>query len=41
MLEVQGRKREFLVPFRKEFVVQVEREARRLVLDAPDGLIDE
>ncbi len=41
MLEVQGKKREFLVPFRKEFVVLVEREARRLVLDAPEGLIDE
>ncbi len=40
MLEVQGPKREFLVPFRKEFVTDVDRAARRLVVDLPEGLID-
>ncbi len=40
MLEVQGRKREFLLPYRKEFIKRVEREARRLVVEVPDGLID-
>ena len=39
-LEVQGPKREFLVPFRKEFVVEVNRDARRLVVSLPDGLMD-
>ena len=40
MLEVQGPKREFLLPFRKEFVVEVDREARRLVVAPPAGLLD-
>lgn len=40
MLAVQGKKREFLLPYRKEFIKRVEREARRLVIEVPDGLID-
>jgi len=40
MLEVQGPKREFLLPFRKEFVVEVDRAARRLVVEPPAGLLD-
>ena len=40
MLEVQGPKREFLVPFRKEFVVAVDRQARRLQVSLPEGLAD-
>jgi len=40
MLEVQGPKREFLLPYRKEFVTRVERAARRLVVEVPDGLIE-
>ena len=40
MLEVQGSKREFLLPYRKEFIKRVERDARRLVVEVPDGLID-
>ena len=40
MLEVQGRKREFLLPFRKEFVKQVDREGRRLVVELPEGLVE-
>jgi 16S rRNA processing protein RimM len=40
-IEVQGPKREFLLPYKKEFVREVEREARRLVVTPPPGLIDE
>jgi 16S rRNA processing protein RimM len=40
MLEVQGRKREFLLPYRKEFVKQVDRSGRRLTVELPEGLID-
>lgn len=40
MLEVQGPRREFLLPFRKEFVKEVDRAGRRLVVDLPDGLIE-
>ena len=40
MLEVQGPKREYLVPFRKQFVLAVDREARRLVVALPEGLAD-
>jgi 16S rRNA processing protein RimM len=40
LLEVQGPKREFLVPFRKEFVVALEREARRLRVALPEGLTE-
>lgn len=39
-LEVQGPKREFLLPFRKEFVHEVDRAGRRLVVELPDGLLD-
>jgi 16S rRNA processing protein RimM len=41
LIEVQGPKREFLLPFKKEFVPEVDRDARRLVVTPPDGLIDE
>jgi 16S rRNA processing protein RimM len=40
MLEVQGPKREFLVPFRKEFVTAVDRGARKLTVDLPEGLTE-
>ena len=40
MLEVQGPKREFLVPFRKEFVTGVDRGARRLTVSLPEGLTE-
>jgi 16S rRNA processing protein RimM len=40
MLEVQGPKREFLMPFKKEFVVELDREARKLVVTLPEGLVD-
>jgi 16S rRNA processing protein RimM len=40
-IEVQGPKREFLLPYKKEFVLEVEREAKRLVVTPPAGLVDE
>jgi 16S rRNA processing protein RimM len=39
-LEVQGPRREFLLPFRKEFVRQVDRSARVLVVELPEGLVE-
>ena len=39
-LEVQGPRREFLLPFRKEFVQQVDREGRALVVTVPEGLLE-
>ena len=41
MIEVQGPKREFLLPYKREFVQGVDREARRLVVTPPEGLIEE
>ncbi|HEU4700708.1 MAG TPA: ribosome maturation factor RimM [Gemmatimonadales bacterium] len=40
-IEVQGPKREFLLPYRKEFVVAVDRAQRRLTVEPPAGLLDE
>lgn len=40
MIEVQGPTREFLLPYKKEFVRQVDRAGRRLVVVVPEGLID-
>ena len=40
MIEVQGPKREFLLPYKKEFVQQVDRPGRRLVVTPPEGLIE-
>ena len=37
-LEVQGPKREFLLPYRKELVRTVDRAARKLVVELPAGL---
>ncbi len=39
-LEVQGPKREFLLPFVKEFVLTVDRENRVLVVRVPEGLLE-
>jgi 16S rRNA processing protein RimM len=41
MIEVQGPKREFLLPYKKEFVQQVDRVGRRLTVAPPEGLIEE
>lgn len=39
-LEVQGPKREFLLPFKREFVVELDRQGRRISVDLPEGLMD-
>ena len=41
MIEVQGPKREFLLPYKKQFVRQVDREGRRLTVTPPEGLIED
>ena len=41
LIEIQGPKREFLLPFKKEFVPEVDRDARRLIVTPPDGLIED
>jgi 16S rRNA processing protein RimM len=40
VIEVQGAKREFLLPYKKEFVQQVDRAGRRLVVSPPEGLLE-
>jgi 16S rRNA processing protein RimM len=40
MIEVQGPKREFLLPYKKEFVREVDRAGRRLVVRLPEGLVE-
>jgi 16S rRNA processing protein RimM len=40
MIEVQGPKREFLLPYRKEFVREVDRAGRKLVVTPPEGLVE-
>lgn len=39
VIEVQGPKREFLLPFRGEYVKVTDRANRRLVVDVPDALL--
>ena len=39
-IEVQGPQREFLLPYKKEFIREVDREARRLVVSLPQGLLE-
>jgi 16S rRNA processing protein RimM len=41
MIEVQGPKREFLLPYKKEFVQQVDRAGRRLTVTPPEGLLED
>jgi 16S rRNA processing protein RimM len=40
MIEVQGPQREFLLPYKKQFVQQVDRAGRRLVVTPPEGLLE-
>jgi 16S rRNA processing protein RimM len=40
-IEVQGPKREFMVPFVKEFIGPIDRTARRLTIRPPKGLIED
>ena len=39
-LEIQGSKREFLLPYRQEFIRRVDRAGRALVVMVPEGLAD-
>ena len=41
ILTVQGPKREFLLPYKKEFVRSVDRDGRKLVVTPPEGLIED
>jgi 16S rRNA processing protein RimM len=41
MIEVQGPRREFLLPYKREFVRVVDRAGRSLMIAPPDGLLDE
>ena len=40
-IEVQGPKREFLLPYRQEFIRRVDRAGRLLIVAPPDGLIED
>ena len=40
LLDVRGPDREILVPFLKDVIVEVDKEARRIVIDPPEGLLD-
>jgi 16S rRNA processing protein RimM len=40
MIEVQGPKREFLLPYKREFVREVDRAGRRLIIAPPEGLLE-
>ena len=40
LIEVQGPKREFLLPYKKEFVREVDRAGRRLIIAPPEGLLE-
>ena len=39
-LEIQGAKREFLLPYRQEFVHDVNRDQRELTVTVPEGLVE-
>lgn len=39
-IEVQGPAREFMLPFRSEYVLETDGTGRRLVVRLPDGLLD-
>jgi len=40
LLEVRGGGRSYMIPFRREVVVDVDVEGRRLLVDPPEGLLD-
>jgi 16S rRNA processing protein RimM len=40
MIEVQGPRREFLLPYKREFVREVDRSGRTLAVRLPEGLLD-
>ena len=40
MLEVRGSERDVMIPFLSHIVVEVDTQARRMVIDPPEGLLD-
>lgn len=40
MLEVRGPEGDFMIPYLSHIVVEVDAEARRMVIDPPEGLLD-
>ena len=40
-LEVQGPKREFLLPYRQEFIRRVDRQGRFMIVAPPEGLVED
>lgn len=40
LLDVRGEGREIMIPYRKEIIREVDREARRIVVELPEGLLD-
>ena len=40
LLEVRGERKEHMIPFLEQVVVEVDAERRRLVIDPPEGLLD-
>ena len=40
VLTIQGPKREFLMPYKKEFVLEVRRDAKVLVVELPEGMTE-
>ncbi|HEX3926728.1 MAG TPA: ribosome maturation factor RimM [Gemmatimonadales bacterium] len=39
-IEIQGPRREFLLPFRGEYIRRTDRDARQLIVEVPRGLLD-
>ena len=40
VIEIQGPKREFMLPLRPEYVKQMDRETKRVIVVVPEGLLD-
>jgi 16S rRNA processing protein RimM len=40
VIEIQGPKREFLLPLRPEYVKQMDRDAKRVIVSVPEGLLE-
>lgn len=40
LIDVRGEGRDYMIPFRKEFVVEVDLDAGCVVVDPPEGLLD-
>ena len=40
VIEIQGPKREFMLPLRPEYVKRMDRDARRVIVSVPEGLLE-